>query len=492
MNDTPDSYVGQGGKVVTVNSTEDGLEFTTGGTGGVGGTASLNKLISTNTITSIKTSGAAAFKLTIPNIQTDGFVTGMTIIGETSGAIGYASAIYGDNTILIYNSLFNNTPFIVGEKISKKLYPVSITDLFGVDKTIETTDEGNILQLKKNVDEKLVYTNVPYVPTQKTISTKGISSVQPNGCLAIIDAELDGFSVGDSIVGQTSNAIGTITNIDDYKIDIDENTRIGNFVRNEKIITFNSKFRLGDLLDVPLNNNTFANKYLRMSSDGVTHEYADIGSMEVQNLFGTLANRPSMPYAGNSVNGTATIHTTTASSKSFFTFSFTNTDTVAQTVNLLVDDVIIYSRELNAGETADLADIFSQPYLVTNSTIKISSTVTTITYHINVIDVLDTALTGFFMHVGSCTGSEQIIRTVRTGTKVKILGECYCNPTPTTTYTISNKYNDVVSLSARKVPAYNQIYLLNQGKTIAPRNTFKITGNNSNVKYLIFGLTLKE
>ena len=132
------------------------------------------------------------------------------------------------------------------------------------------------------------------------------------GYIAIIDAELDGFSVGDSIVGQTSNAIGTITNIDDYRIDIDENTRIGNFVRNEKIITFNSKFRLGDLLDVPLNNNTFANKYLRMSSDGVTHEYADIGSSEVQNFFGALANRPSMPYAGNSVNGTATIHTTTA------------------------------------------------------------------------------------------------------------------------------------------------------------------------------------
>lgn len=377
------------------------------------------------------------------------------------------------------------------------MYPVSITDLLGVDKTIEETDEGNILQLKKNVDEKLVYTNVPYVSTQKTISTKGISSVQPNGCLAIIDVELDGFSVGDSIVGQTSNAIGTITNIDDYRIDIDENTRIGNFVRNEKIITFNSKFRLGDLLDVPLNNNTFANKYLRMSSDGVTHEYADIGSsgtgmVEVQNFFGALANRPSMPYAGNSVNGTATIHTTTASSKSFFTFSFTNTDTVARVINLLVDDVIIYSQELNAGETADLADVFAQSYLVAGTTIKISSTVTTITYHINVIDVLDTALTGFFMHVGSCTGSEQTIRTVRTSTKAKILGECYCNPTSAITYTISNKYNNVVSLSARKVPAYNQIYLLNQGKTIAPSSTLKITGNNSNVKYLIFGLVLKE
>ena len=155
LNDTPISYSGQSGKVVTVNSTEDGLEFTTGGT------ASLNKLISTNTITSIKILGANGFTLTIPNIQTDGFVTGMTIVGETSGAIAYASAIYSDNTIRIHNPLFNNTPFIVGEKISEKLYPVSITDLFGVDKTIETTDEGNILQLKKNVDEKLVYTNVP-------------------------------------------------------------------------------------------------------------------------------------------------------------------------------------------------------------------------------------------------------------------------------------------------------------------------------------------
>ena len=177
-----------------------------------------------------------------------------------------------------------------------------------------------------------------------------------------------------------------------------------------------------------------------------------------------------------------------ASSKSFFTFSFTNIDTVSRVINLLVDDVIIYSQELNAGETADLADVFAQSYLVAGTTIKISSTVTTITYHINVIDVLNTALTGFFMHIGSCTGSEQTIRTVRTGTKAKILGECYCNPTSAITYNISNKYNNVVSLSARKVPAYNQIYLLNQGKTIAPKSTLKITGNNSNVKYLIFGL----
>ena len=36
LSDVPNSYVGAGGKVVSVEVTETGLEFTTGGTGAVG------------------------------------------------------------------------------------------------------------------------------------------------------------------------------------------------------------------------------------------------------------------------------------------------------------------------------------------------------------------------------------------------------------------------------------------------------------------------
>jgi hypothetical protein len=208
---------------------------------------------------------------------------------------------------------------------------------------------------------------------------------------------------------------------------------------------------------------------------------------KLQEIYGLLSNQNGINYTGTLNNNTITVHTTAASSKSFFNFSFTNTTTTAQTISLLVDDIVVYREELNPNENRNLADILHQPYFVANTTIKVQSTSTTIDYNINVIDVLDIDLTGFFMLVGNSTGASQTLKTAGASTKIKILGEVFSN-VDTVSRTITTLINDKTILSAQTI-GVNQgcLAMLNQGKTINSSQTYKITSSSTNVKYLIFG-----
>jgi cyclophilin family peptidyl-prolyl cis-trans isomerase len=117
----------------------------------------------------------------------------------------------------------------------------------------------------------------------------------------------------------------------------------------------------------------------------------------------------------------------------------------------------------------------------------VQSTSTTIDYNINVIDVLDIDLTGFFMLVGNSTGASQTLKTAGASTKIKILGEVFSN-VDTVSRTITTLINDKTILSAQTI-GVNQgcLAMLNQGKTINSSQTYKITSSSTNVKYLIFG-----
>lgn len=208
---------------------------------------------------------------------------------------------------------------------------------------------------------------------------------------------------------------------------------------------------------------------------------------KLQQIYGLLANQNGLNYTGTLNNNTITVHTTAASSKSFFNFSFTNTTTTAQTISLLVDDIVVYREELNPNENRNLADVLHQPYFVADTTIKVQSTSTTIDYNINVIDVLDSDLTGFFMLVGNTTGSEQTIKTAGASTKIKILGEVFSNA-DTVNRTITTKINNKIMLSAQTIGVKQGcLAMLNQGKTINSNQTYKITSSSTNVKYLVFG-----
>lgn len=307
LDDTPNDYAGQAGKVVAVNSTEDGVEFVTGGSGGsttftglddtpanytgqgtkkvvvksdetglefiddtTGG--SLDELTSTNTITSI-TVGSTSKQYLISNIDADGFENGMTVVGETSGTKG---VIYSINStrFVVYNNQ-SDGDFVVGEKIIKKVYPINLTDIENVQEP-STTSENKILQLVENLDGKLEYQHIDFVSVEKVISTNTIISIVSDSEIAIIGAENDGFVVGESIVGLDSGATGILTDVSTAnRLFIDGSTKIGTFTTGEKVVTFRSTFRLGDLSDVPTNDNTFADKFLVMGSDGVTHQYTD-------------------------------------------------------------------------------------------------------------------------------------------------------------------------------------------------------------------------
>lgn len=208
---------------------------------------------------------------------------------------------------------------------------------------------------------------------------------------------------------------------------------------------------------------------------------------KLQEIYGLLANQNGVNYTGTLNNNTITVHTTAASSKSFFNFSFTNTTTTAQTISLLVDDIVVYKEELNPYENRNLADALHQPYFVADTTIKIQSTSTDIHYNINVIDVLDSELTGFFMLVGNTTGSEQTLKTAGASTKIKLLGEVFSN-TDTVNRTITTKINNKLLLNTQTI-GVNQgcLAMLNQGKTINSSQTYKITSSSTNVNYLVFG-----
>lgn len=463
LSDTPSSYTGQALKGVRVNALESQLEFYSIS----GGTDEFIKISSNDTT---------------PGYLEDKLLGTANKIILTVNNEGANETI----TINVGSHIFDTT--VTGQimALTGKTTPID-ADVFLLEDTADTNSKKKITwaNIKATLETYFDTLYQAVLVSGTNIKTINSTNILGSGNITVEPTITAGTTAqywrGDKswqTLDKTAVGLNNVTN--DAQLKIASNL---SDVNNQQTALNNITAVSGATNEYVLTKDTATGNATWKASQGGGGAIL----AKLQEIYGLLANQNGVNYTGTLNNNTITVHTTAASSKSFFNFSFTNTTTTAQTISLLVDDIVVYIEELNAGENRNLADALHQPYFVADTSIKVQSTSTTIDYNINVIDVLDSELTGFFMLVGNTTGSEQTLKTAGASTKIKLLGEVFSN-TDTVNRTITTKINDKAILSAQTI-GVNQgcLAMLNQGKTINSSQTYKITSSSSNVKYLIFG-----
>lgn len=117
LRDVPNSYAGQSGKSVSVKSTEDGLEFTTGGSGGVADTVGVD-VVAAEDLAAYEFVTAVGAKADSSNSAHFNKVVGMTTAAVLTGFVASLSTD-GEVTNPAWTWSANASLFLNGTSISQ-------------------------------------------------------------------------------------------------------------------------------------------------------------------------------------------------------------------------------------------------------------------------------------------------------------------------------------------------------------------------------------